>query len=86
MVNQKNYTFIEMSFIRLVPKLPKLFRYAEQDMVARAFLPFFFYVLTSVEDIRRDSVCKCKKACLVDNQITVGNFALLFNCTPVGRT
>ena len=25
-------------------------------------------------------------ACLVVNQITVGNFALLFNCTPVGRT
>ena len=25
-------------------------------------------------------------ACLVVNQIAVGNFALLFNCTPVGRT
>ena len=25
-------------------------------------------------------------ACLVANQITVGNFAFLFNCTPVGRT
>ena len=25
-------------------------------------------------------------ACLVVNQITVGNFAFLFNCTPVGRT
>ena len=25
-------------------------------------------------------------ACLVVNPITVGNFALLFNCTPVGRT
>ena len=24
--------------------------------------------------------------CLVVNPITVGNFALLFNCTPVGRT
>ena len=23
---------------------------------------------------------------LVDNPITVGNFAFLFNCTPVGRT
>ena len=25
-------------------------------------------------------------ACLVVNQITVGNFAFPFNCTPVGRT
>ena len=25
-------------------------------------------------------------ACLVFNPITVGNFAFLFNCTPVGRT
>ena len=25
-------------------------------------------------------------ACLVVNPITVGNFAILFNCTPVGRT
>ena len=25
-------------------------------------------------------------ACLVVNQITVGNFGFLFNCTPVGRT
>ena len=25
-------------------------------------------------------------ACLVVNQITVGNFAFLFNCTPVGQT
>ena len=25
-------------------------------------------------------------ACLVVNQITVGNFAFLFNCTPAGRT
>ena len=25
-------------------------------------------------------------ACLVVNPITVGNFALLFNCTPVGPT
>ena len=27
-----------------------------------------------------------KTACLVVNPITVGNFAFLFNCTPVGRT
>ena len=25
-------------------------------------------------------------ACLVCNPITVGNFAFLFNCTPMGRT
>ena len=25
-------------------------------------------------------------ACLLVNPITVGNFAFLFNCTPVGRT
>ena len=25
-------------------------------------------------------------ACLVVNSITVGNYAFLFNCTPVGRT
>ena len=25
-------------------------------------------------------------ACLVVNPITVGNFAFIFNCTPVGRT
>ena len=25
-------------------------------------------------------------ACLIVNPITVGNFAFLFNCTPVGRT
>ena len=25
-------------------------------------------------------------ACFVVNQITVGNFAILFNCTPMGRT
>ena len=27
-----------------------------------------------------------QNACLVVNPITVGNFAFLFNCTPVGRT
>ena len=27
-----------------------------------------------------------KTACLVVNPITVGNFAFLFNCTPVGGT
>ena len=27
-----------------------------------------------------------RTACLVVNPITVGNFAFLFNCTPVGRT
>ena len=25
-------------------------------------------------------------ACLVVNTVTVGNFAFLFNCTPVGQT
>ena len=33
------------------------------------------------------TVCKSTRlACLVVNPITVGNFAFLFNCTPVGRT
>ena len=27
-----------------------------------------------------------RTACLVVNLITFGNFAFLFNCTPVGRT
>ena len=27
-----------------------------------------------------------QNACMVDNQITVDNFASLFNCTTVGRS
>ena len=33
-----------------------------------------------------DSIILQQTACLVVNPITIGNFAFLFNCTPVGRT
>ena len=42
---------------------------------------------THVESLgKTHDIIKQQTACLVVNPITVGNFAFLFNCTPVGRT
>ena len=43
------------------------------------------------DDETEDCVCQIgtrgqQTACLVVNPITVGNFAFLFNCTPLGQT
>ena len=42
-------------------------------------------VQVCVQDLRRLHVLQ-QTACLVVNPITVGNFAFLLNCTPVGQT
>ena len=54
-----------------------------------SFGKLYIYILihntmTLKGNIKRSAITLT--ACLVVNPITVGNFAFLFNCTPVGRT
>ena len=43
-------------------------------------------IISHYKDIGYNINVLQQTACLVVNPITVGNFAFLFNCTPVGRT
>ena len=43
-------------------------------------------ILSHYKKIGYDNNVLQQTACLVVNPITVGNFAFLFNCTPVGQT
>ena len=43
-------------------------------------------LLNSLQNIIDEPTRQQQTACLVVNPITVGNFAFLFNCTPMGRT
>ena len=46
----------------------------------------FIKIISHYKMIGYNSNVMQHTACLVVNPITVGNFAILFNCTPVGRT
>ena len=46
----------------------------------------FIKIISHYEKIGYNINVLQQTACLVVNPITVGNFAVLFNCTPVGRT
>ena len=46
----------------------------------------FIKIISHYKKIGYNIIVLQQTACLVVNPITVGNFAFLFNCTPVGRT
>ena len=46
----------------------------------------FIRIISHYKKIGYNIYALQQTACLVFNPITVGNFAFLFNCTPVGRT
>ena len=46
----------------------------------------FIKIISHYKTIGYNNYVLQQTACLVINPITVGNFAFLFNCTPVGRT
>ena len=46
----------------------------------------FIKIISHYKEIGYNINVLQQTACLVVNPITVGNFAFLFNCTPVGRT
>ena len=46
----------------------------------------FFKIISHYKKIGNNINVLQQTACLVVNPITVGNFAFIFNCTPVGRT
>ena len=46
----------------------------------------FFKIISHYKKIGYNINILQQTACLVINPITVGNFAFLFNCMPVGRT
>ena len=46
----------------------------------------FIKIISHYKKIGYNTYVLQQTACLVVNPITVGNFAFLFNCTPVGRT
>ena len=50
------------------------------------FLAQFIKIISNYKKIGYNINVLKQTACLVVNPITVGNFAFLFNCTPVGRT
>ena len=63
----------------LVYKLKKL-------VVSNIFSAQFIKIISHFKKIGYNINVEQQTACLVVNPITVGNFAFLFNFTPVGRT
>ena len=63
----------------LVYKLKKIVR-------SNNFSAQFIKIISHYKKIGYNINVLQQTACLVVNPITVGNFAFLFNCTPVGRT
>ena len=63
----------------LVYKLKKIVR-------SDNFSAQFIKIISHYEKIGCNINVLQQTACLVVNPITVGNFALLFNCTPMGRS
>ena len=64
---------------RLVYKLKKI-------VGSNYFSAQFIKIISHYKKIGYNINVLQQTACLVVNPITVGNFAFLFNCTPVGRT
>ena len=66
-------------YVDLVYKLKKI-------VGSNNFSAQFIKIISHYKKIGYNINVLQQTACLVVNPITVGNFALLFNCTPVGRT
>ena len=56
------------------------------DALSRAFSAPFIKIISHYKKIGYNINVLQQTACLVVNPIKVGNFAFLFNCTPVGPT
>ena len=71
--------------------LVSLFKYASNSVFKKIvgsnnFSAQFIKIISHYKKIGYNINVLQQTACLVVNPITVGNFAFLFNCTPVGRT
>ena len=81
--NLQNYPLGRLSepdfYDDLVYKLKKI-------VGSNSFSAQFIKIISHYKKIRYNINVLQQTACLVVNPITVGNFAFLFNCTPVGRT
>ena len=71
--------FISLLYLDLVYKLKKI-------VGSNNFSAQFIKIISHYKKIGYNINVLQQTACLVVNPITVGNFAFLFNCTPVGRT
>ena len=60
--------------------------YATQIVGSNNFSAQFIKIISHYKKIGYNINVLQQTACLVVNPITVGNFAFLFNCTPVGQT
>ena len=58
----------------------------ESSLYLAYFSAQFIKIISHYKKIGYNINVLQQTACLVVNPITVGNFAFLFNCTPVGRT
>ena len=58
----------------------------EKIVGSNNFSAQFIKIISHYKKINYNITVLQQTACLVVNPITVGNFAFLFNCTPVGRT
>ena len=68
-----------LNLISMVTKLNKI-------VGSNHFSAQFIKIISHYKKIGYNINVLQQTACLVVNPITVGNFAFLFNCTPVGRT
>ena len=57
-----------------------------ENVLFNIFSAQFIRIISHHKKIGHNINVLQQTACLVDNPITVDNFAFLFNCTPVGRT
>ena len=71
--------FFEIDHCDLVYKLKKI-------VGSNNFSAQFIKIISHYKKIGYNINVLQQTACLVVNPITVGKFAFLFNCTPVGRT
>ena len=67
---------------------PRLVRHSKSGRQTSLHLVFaqFIKIISHYKKIGYNINVLQQIACLVVNPITIGNFAFLFNCTPVGRT
>ena len=79
-LNEANLSDTDAPFLDLyVYKLKKI-------VGSNNFSAQFIKIISHYKKIGYNINVLQQTACLVVNPITVGNFAFLFNCTPVGRT
>ena len=67
-------------------RLFHLLRKGNQIVGSDSFSAQFIKIISHYKKIGYNINVLQQTACLVVNLITVGNFAFLFNCAPVGRT